>query len=62
MSTAEKSRYIDAVQCLLTKPAQISKTVAPAAKNRYDDFIAAHSLNMMSIHFVVRSCLDWLDA
>jgi tyrosinase len=45
--------YIAAVQCLMAAPAKTPKLIAPGAVSRYDDFIAAHSIHMLSIHFVV---------
>lgn len=55
LSTADKKSYLAAVQCILTLPPLTSKAVAPGATCRYDDFIAAHSIHMMSIHFVVKT-------
>ncbi|KAM3422209.1 hypothetical protein BST61_g2574 [Cercospora zeina] len=45
----EKRAYIQAVQCLQRKPA-LSGSIAPGAKSRYDDFIATHVNQTISIH------------
>ncbi|PVH95373.1 Di-copper centre-containing protein [Periconia macrospinosa] len=50
ISTAEKKAYIAAVQCLIKKPSKLSATTYPGAKTRYDDFVAIHIKNTMSIH------------
>lgn len=45
----EKKAYIKAVQCMLEKPG-ISGHLAPGAKTRYDDFLATHINQTLSIH------------
>ncbi|KAM3084433.1 hypothetical protein ACMFMG_001463 [Clarireedia jacksonii] len=52
LSTSDKKNYIAAVQCMFTLPPKSSKSLVPGAGCRYDDFIAAHSIHMKSIHFV----------
>jgi len=48
----EKKAYITAVQCLQTKPS-ISGTLAPGAKSRFDDFVATHINQTLTIHGTV---------
>ncbi|KAF2263579.1 Di-copper centre-containing protein [Lojkania enalia] len=50
LSTQEKKDYIAAVQCLANKPSNTPSTLAPGAKNRYDDFVATHINQTLSIH------------
>ncbi|KAF4556627.1 Tyrosinase-like protein 6 [Elsinoe fawcettii] len=49
LSAKEKKAYISAVKCLQSKPSQIG-AAAPGAKNRYDDFVAIHIQQTLSIH------------
>ncbi|KAF2220783.1 tyrosinase [Elsinoe ampelina] len=49
LSAKEKKAYISAVQCLQSKPSQVG-SAAPGAKNRYDDFVAIHIQQTLSIH------------
>ncbi|KAH7355704.1 hypothetical protein BKA66DRAFT_540064 [Pyrenochaeta sp. MPI-SDFR-AT-0127] len=46
----EKTDYINAVKCLAKKPAKTPAGVAAGAKNRYDDFVATHINQTLSIH------------
>ncbi|KAF2111019.1 hypothetical protein BDV96DRAFT_194702 [Lophiotrema nucula] len=50
LSTQEKKDYISAVQCLATKPSKTPSSLAAGAKNRYDDFVATHINQTLSIH------------
>ncbi|KAF2786397.1 Di-copper centre-containing protein [Melanomma pulvis-pyrius CBS 109.77] len=50
LSSKEKKSYIAAVQCLSTKPAKTPAALAAGAKNRYDDFVATHINQTLSIH------------
>ncbi|KAL1646456.1 hypothetical protein SLS61_007817 [Didymella pomorum] len=50
MSKVDRKAYIKAVQCLQTKPSKSDPTWAPAAKTRYDDFVAIHVNQTMFIH------------
>lgn len=52
LSKAEKLHYLGSVQCALRKPAITPSTVAPGAISRYDDLVATHINQTMSIHFV----------
>jgi hypothetical protein len=49
LSNSNKKKYIDAVLCLQSKPAK-SGSIAPGAKSRYDDFIATHINQTLTIH------------
>ncbi|RWA12789.1 hypothetical protein EKO27_g2333 [Xylaria grammica] len=46
----EKKEYIAAVKCLQAKPSIADSTFAPGAKTRYDDFVAVHINQTLSIH------------
>ncbi|KAF1942408.1 Di-copper centre-containing protein [Clathrospora elynae] len=50
LKAAEKTDYINAVKCLAKKPAKTPASMAAGAKNRYDDFVAAHVNQTLSIH------------
>jgi tyrosinase len=50
MAKAERKGYIRAVQCLQTLPSKSDPAWAPAAKSRYDDFVAVHVNQTMFIH------------
>lgn len=50
LTVAERREYTSAVNCLAKKTAKTNPTVAPGAKNRYDDFVAAHINQTMNIH------------
>lgn len=41
-STAEKTNYIAAVQCLMKLPSKTPKADCPGCRSRYDDFTANH--------------------
>ncbi|KAG9698850.1 tyrosinase central domain-containing protein, partial [Aureobasidium melanogenum] len=49
LSKPHKKKYIDAVLCLQSKPA-ISGSLAPGARSRYDDFLATHINQTLTIH------------
>ncbi|KAK7189051.1 hypothetical protein DPSP01_012677 [Paraphaeosphaeria sporulosa] len=50
MTKVERKAYISAVQCLQKLPSKSDPTWAPAAKTRYDDFVAIHVNQTMYIH------------
>jgi hypothetical protein len=50
MNKAERKSYISAVQCLQKLPSKSDPTFAPAAKSRYDDFVAVHVNQTQLIH------------
>lgn len=47
---AEKRAYIAAVQCLTKAPSKLPAAQYPGAKTRFDDFMAVHMKNTLSIH------------
>jgi tyrosinase len=49
MSGEDRKAYIAAVKCMFAAPAQ-SGDVVKGAKNRYDDFVAQHINQTLSIH------------
>jgi tyrosinase len=53
MSNVERRDYIDAVHCLLNTPSKSDPTLVPGARNRYDDFVAVHINQTLSIHGTV---------
>ncbi|ETS85773.1 hypothetical protein PFICI_03798 [Pestalotiopsis fici W106-1] len=58
LTDTEKSSYINAVLCLTKKPSQLDATQYPGAKTRYDDFVAVHMNQTLSIHGT-GSFLSW---
>jgi tyrosinase len=50
ITAAEKKAYIAAVLCIAQKPSKLPAAQYPGAKSRYDDFVAIHIKNTMSIH------------
>lgn len=52
LTPKEKKAYIAAVKCLQSKPA-ISGALAPGAKSRFDDFVATHINQTLTIHGTV---------
>lgn len=50
ITAAEKKAYIAAVLCLIQKPSKLNPTNYPGAKSRYDDFVAVHIKNSLTIH------------
>jgi tyrosinase len=50
LSKQERKDYIAAVQCLYKKPSKTPSALAPGAKTRYDDFVATHINQTISIH------------
>ncbi|KAI3336666.1 Di-copper centre-containing protein [Xylariaceae sp. AK1471] len=49
-SSTERKEYIRAVKCLMAKPSIADPTFAPGARSRYDDFVAVHINQTLSIH------------
>lgn len=47
---SEKLNYIEAVQCLGTRPAKTPVAIAAGAKSRYDDFVVTHILQTLVTH------------
>ncbi|OBR09910.1 Tyrosinase central domain-containing protein [Colletotrichum higginsianum IMI 349063] len=56
----ERRSYISAVKCLASKPPKYSPSVVPGARSRYDDFVATHIQQTMSIHATVRPRNAWV--
>ncbi|CAI6014185.1 unnamed protein product [Clonostachys chloroleuca] len=50
LSSNEKTDYINAVLCLTKKPSKADPAFAPGARTRYDDFVAVHINQTLSIH------------
>ncbi|KAF2686250.1 Di-copper centre-containing protein [Lentithecium fluviatile CBS 122367] len=50
ITAAERKAYIAAVLCLTKAPSKLSATTYPGAKSRYDDFVAIHMKNTLTIH------------
>lgn len=55
---SERLDYINAVKCLQSKPARTPQSLAPGAKTRYDDFVAVHINQTMTIHYT-GTFLSW---
>ncbi|KAF2090081.1 tyrosinase central domain-containing protein [Saccharata proteae CBS 121410] len=50
LSTSDKKDYISAVQCIQSKPSITPHKLAPGVRSRYDDFVATHINQTMTIH------------
>ena len=51
LSAKERTDYINAVKCLQGKPAKTPASVAAGAKTRFDDFVATHIQQTLTIHY-----------
>ncbi|KAJ0122646.1 hypothetical protein J7T55_003161 [Diaporthe amygdali] len=58
LNDGEKLEYIDAVKCIQSAPPLTPEAVAPGAKTRFDDFVAAHINQTLTIHFT-GNFLSW---
>jgi tyrosinase len=58
LSKAQRKSYIKAVQCLQEKPARTPASVASGAKTRYDDWVATHINQTLTIHYTA-NFLSW---
>ena len=58
LSKNQRKDYIKAVQCLQEKPALTPASVAPGAKTRFDDFVATHINQTLTIHYTA-NFLSW---
>lgn len=58
MSRNERKAYTSAVQCLIKAPSQSDPVQVPGARTRYDDFVAQHINQTLSIH-VTGNFLSW---
>lgn len=50
MKASERKAYIKAVQCLISSPSKSDPALVPGARTRYDDFVAQHMNQTLSIH------------
>jgi tyrosinase len=50
MGSNERKSYIKAVKCMFSSPSKSDPAKVPGARNRYDDFVAQHINQTMSIH------------
>ncbi|KAA8625557.1 tyrosinase central domain protein [Pyrenophora tritici-repentis] len=50
LSKYEKRNYIEAIQCLHSKPALTPAAVASGAKSRFDDFVVTHIVQTYQVH------------
>ncbi|KAK0651127.1 hypothetical protein B0T16DRAFT_453629 [Cercophora newfieldiana] len=50
LSSSQRIAYTNAIKCLMSKPSHLSPTLVPGAKTRYDDFLAVHINQTLSIH------------
>ncbi|KAB2579340.1 Tyrosinase central domain protein [Lasiodiplodia theobromae] len=50
LSAEERKEYIAAVQCISTKPSRTPKELCPGCVTRYDDFVATHINQTLTIH------------
>lgn len=53
MNSTERINYTDSMLCLMDKPAKTPSDLAPGAKTRYDDWVATHINQTLSIHCTV---------
>lgn len=53
LSSKERTDYTSAVLCLQKKTAKTPSILAPGAKTRYDDFVATHINQTLTIHYTV---------
>ena len=51
MTAQQRKDYVKAVKCIYNKPARSSTNDVPGARNRLDDFVAAHIQQSNKIHF-----------
>ncbi|KAI7924943.1 hypothetical protein M9X92_003519 [Pyricularia oryzae] len=58
LSRDEKLAYIDAVKCLQSKPGKTPADLAEGVRTRFDDFVATHINQTMTIHYT-GNFLSW---
>ncbi|KAK6852259.1 tyrosinase [Apiospora arundinis] len=51
LSTTERKAYTDAVRCLQKLPARTPTSLVPGVRTRFDDFLASHINQTLSIHY-----------
>lgn len=54
LSSQERIDYTNAALCLQKKKANTPSSLAPGAKSRFDDFVATHINQTLTIHYTVR--------
>jgi hypothetical protein len=55
LTSSQRTSYINAVLCLMKKPSKADPAFAPGSQNRYDDFVAVHINQTLTIHGTVRT-------
>src|SRR5688500_3468226 len=50
LSKQERLDYTKAVNCLLSKPANYPASLVPGGRSRFDDFVAVHINQTLTIH------------
>lgn len=58
LDDTEKLDYIDAVKCIQSASPLTPQSIAPGAKTRFDDFVATHINQTLTIHFT-GNFLSW---
>ncbi|KAI3544086.1 hypothetical protein CSPX01_05841 [Colletotrichum filicis] len=58
LSKSEKLDYINAVKCLQSRPARTPASQSSGAKTRFDDFVATHINQTLTIHYT-GNFLSW---
>lgn len=53
LSKVEKLDYINAVKCLQSRPARTPASKSSGARTRFDDFVATHINQTLTIHYTV---------
>lgn len=53
LNTTERKAYSDAVLCLQKLPARTPTSLVPGARSRFDDFLASHINQTLTIHYTV---------
>jgi hypothetical protein len=54
LSKAERRNYIEAIQCIHSKPALTPAAISSGARSRYDDFVVTHVQQTYAVHGTVR--------
>ncbi len=50
MTDEQRTDFINATLCLMKAPSKAPKDQFPGARNRYDDFVAYHMTNAVTLH------------
>lgn len=58
LSPSARKHYIASIQCLQSLPSQTPSSLSSGAKTRYDDFVATHINQTLTIHYTA-SFLSW---